>query len=82
MTRDDAFQTVNRIDHALKEVEKEITAYIVAKRNKITPMSESYLANYKHAFKNLNLYGIMHAANAVETAMGISAKRSGTMRHN
>ena len=59
--------------HAQREVEAEITAYLVAKRNGLTPRSESYLDSYKEAFTGIDLYGVMRAANAVEAAMGISA---------
>ena len=59
--------------HAQREVEAEMTAYLVAKRNGLTPRSESYLDSYKEAFTGINLYGVMRAANAVEAAMGISA---------
>jgi hypothetical protein len=59
--------------HELREVEAEMVAYLVAMRNGIKPKSESYLSNYKGALKDLNLYGVMRAANAVETALGISA---------
>ena len=60
---------------ALQEVEAECTAYLVAKRNGMKPRSESYLAKYQGAFEHLDLYAITRAANAVETAMGISAHR-------
>ncbi|TVR06595.1 MAG: ImmA/IrrE family metallo-endopeptidase [Salinarimonadaceae bacterium] len=58
----------------LREVEAETAAYLVAKRNGLTPRSESYLSRYKGAFADLDLYAITRAANAVETAMGISAQ--------
>ena len=58
---------------ALREVEAEMAAYLVARRNGLKPRSESYLVNYQGAIENLNLYAVMRAANAVETAMGISA---------
>ena len=61
--------------HALMEVEAEMAAYLVAMRNGLKPRSESYLANYKGAFEDLNLYAVTRAANAVETAMGISAQK-------
>ena len=64
-----------KTDHKLQEVEAEMTAYLVAKRNEIEPSSESYLANFQGAFEHLNLYAVMRAANAVETAMGISARK-------
>ena len=59
----------------LAEVEAETAAYLVARRNGLKPRSESYLAKYQGAFERLNLYAIMRAANAVETAMGISAQK-------
>ena len=65
----------SHIDHALQEAEAECAAYLVARRNKIKPRSESYLASYQGALQRLNLYAITRAANAVETAMGISAQR-------
>lgn len=62
-------------DRALREVEAESAAYLVSRRNGVRPRSESYLAKYQGAFERLDLYGITRAANAVETAMGISAQR-------
>lgn len=61
--------------HALMEVEAEMAAYLVARRNGLKPRSESYLAKYKGAFEDLNLDAVTRAANAVETAMGISAQK-------
>lgn len=63
----------SKVPRALREVEAEMVAYLVAMRNGLKPKSESYLSNYKGALKDLNLYGVMRAANAVETALGISA---------
>lgn len=60
-------------DHELREVEAEMTAYLVARRNGLEPKSESYLADYPGAFDALDLYGVFRAANAVETALGLSA---------
>jgi hypothetical protein len=67
----------NRRDtpHALMEVEADMVAYLVAMRNGLKPRSESYLANYKGAFEDLNLYAVTRAANAVETAMGIASHK-------
>ena len=59
----------------LREVEAETAAYLVARRNGLEPRSQSYLVGYQGAFDRLNLHAIMRAANAVETAMGISAQR-------
>ena len=61
--------------HELREVEAETAAYLVARRNGLKPRSERYLAKYQGTFEHLNLYAIMRAANAVETAMGISAQK-------
>lgn len=60
--------------HALREVEAEMAAYLVAMRNGLRPRSESYLASYKGALEDLNLYAVSRAANAVESVMGISAR--------
>ena len=65
----------SQIHHALMEVEAEMTAYLVAKRNGLRPRSESYLADYQGAFSDLDLYAVMRAANAVETALGIPAAK-------
>jgi len=58
-----------------REVEAEMAAYLVAKRNGLEPRSESYLAGYKGAIANLDLFAVTRAANAVETAMGVSAQK-------
>ena len=63
------------IPHELMEAEAEMAAYLVAMRNGLKPRSESYLSNYKGAFEDLNLYAVTRTANAVETAMGISAQK-------
>lgn len=61
------------LGHDLEEVEAEAVAWVVAHRNGLTPKSEAYLDRYKAAFKGLEVGTILKAANAVETAMGISA---------
>lgn len=63
------------VSSALAELEAETTAYLVARRNGLKPRSESYLADYQGDLPGLNLYAVMRAANAVETAMGISAQK-------
>ncbi|MGY6643811.1 MAG: ImmA/IrrE family metallo-endopeptidase [Salinarimonas sp.] len=60
--------------HDVREVEAETVAYIVAKRNGLTPRSESYLTAYSGALADLDLPTITRAANAVETSMGLSAQ--------
>ena len=62
-------------DRTMREVEAECTAYLVARRNGVKPRSESYLAKFRGAFEYFNHYAITRAANAVETAMGISAHK-------
>jgi hypothetical protein len=61
--------------HEQQEVEDEMAAYLVAKRNGIDPRSESYLACYKGAISDIDLHAVMRVANAIETAMGISANQ-------
>jgi hypothetical protein len=61
------------LGHDLEEVEAEAVAWVVAHRNGLKPKSEAYLDRYKAAFKGLEVGTILRAANAVETAMGISA---------
>ena len=56
-----------------REAEAEMAAYLVAKRNGLSPRSESYLSSYKGALPEIDLYGVMRAANSIENAMGISA---------
>ena len=59
----------------LEEVEAELAAYLVAMRSGLKPRSESYLSSYQGAFSAVDVFAITRAANAVETAMGISAQR-------
>lgn len=61
--------------HEQREVEAEIAAYLVAKRNGLTPRSESYVSTYKGAISSIDLYAVMRVANAVERAMGLSARQ-------
>ena len=61
--------------HALREVEAEMTACIVASRNGLKPKSESFLTYYEGAFEDLDLYAVTRAANAVETTLGVSAAK-------
>jgi hypothetical protein len=53
-------------DLALREVEAETVAYLVAKRTGVTPRSESYLDRYKGAFDQLDLHRILKVAGTVE----------------
>lgn len=53
-------------DLALREVEAETVAYVVAKRTGVTPRSESYLDHYQGAFGQLDLHRILRVAGTVE----------------
>lgn len=58
-------------DLALREVEAETVAYLVAKRTAVSPRSESYLDRYQGAFKQLDLHRIMKVASAVEKELDL-----------
>jgi hypothetical protein len=58
-------------DLALREVEAETVAYLVAKRTGISPRSESYLDHYKGAFDQLDLHRILKVASAVEKQLDL-----------
>jgi hypothetical protein len=58
-------------DLALREVEAETVAYLVAKRTGLSPRSEAYLDRYQGAFHRLDLHRIMKAANAIERELGL-----------
>jgi hypothetical protein len=58
-------------DLALREVEAETVAYLVAKRTGLSPRSESYLDHYQGAFDRLDLHRIMKAASAVEKQLDL-----------
>lgn len=62
-------------DHALREVEAEAVAYLVARRNGLRPRSENYLKSFEGAFAELDWHAVMRAANAIETVLGISANQ-------
>ncbi len=58
-------------DLALREVEAETVAYLVAKRTGVSPRSESYLDRYQGAFDRLDLHRIMRVASAVEKELDL-----------
>ncbi len=58
---------------AQREVEAEMAAYLVAKRNGLTPRSETYFAGYQGGLDKLDLFAVTRAANAIETIMGVAA---------
>lgn len=63
---------VNRpADLALREVEAETVAYLVAKRTGVVPRSESYLDRYQGAFDQLDLHRILKVASAVEKELDL-----------
>jgi hypothetical protein len=60
-------------DHAMREVEAETAAYLVACRNGVKPKSETYLQKYRVSFRTLDIFAVMRAANEIEKVLGISA---------
>ena len=62
-------------DHAMREVEAETAAYLVALRNGVKPRSETYLQNYRGSFRALDIFAVMRAANEIEKVLGISAHK-------
>lgn len=65
------------MDHSQRELEAESVAYLVSKRQGVTPASERYLANYvaKHpTVGNLDIYQVMRAAGQIESLLGIGRK--------
>ena len=63
-------------DEALREVEAETVAYLVAKRTGLSPRSESYLKHYQGAFDQLDLHRIMKVASAVERLLELPFRES------
>lgn len=63
----------SRRDHALREVEAETVGYLVARRNGVTPRSETYLDAFKGSFDDLEHHAVMRAVNQIERAFGIDA---------
>lgn len=55
-----------REGQALREVEAETVAYLVAKRTGLEPRSESYLDQYQDAFSQIDLHRLMKAVGAIE----------------
>lgn len=58
-------------DLALREVEAETVAYLVAKRTGVSPRSESYLDHYKGAYDQLDLHRILKVSSAVEKQLDL-----------
>jgi hypothetical protein len=61
--------------HAVREIEAESVAYLVARRNGIEPRSHTYLQAFKRDFAELDPYVVTGAAGAVERSLGLSAHR-------
>ncbi|MFN3252319.1 hypothetical protein [Roseibium album] len=62
-------------DLALREVEAETVAYLVAKRTGVSPRSESYLDRYQGAFSQLDLHRILKVASTVERELELPFHR-------
>lgn len=58
-------------DIALREVEAETVAYLVAKRTGVSPRSESYLDRYRGAFDQLDLHRTLKVASTVEKQLDL-----------
>jgi len=62
--------------HDQKEIEAESVAYVVCRRNGVTPASETYLARYVRdsiSVKDIDVYQVMRAAGQVEALLGLAA---------
>lgn len=58
-------------DLALREVEAETVAYLVAKRTGVSPRSETYLDRYQGAFDQLDLHRILKVSSTVEKELDL-----------
>lgn len=66
----------NMLGHLQKELEAESVAYLVARRNGVTPKSETYLSHYAKenvTVDNIDVYQVMRAAGQIETLLGLTA---------
>jgi hypothetical protein len=64
------------LSHQQRELEAESVAYLVCRRNGVDPKSQTYLAGFVSAnttVDDLDVYQIMRAAGAVESALGLNA---------
>lgn len=61
--------------HAVREIEAESVAYLVARRSGVEPRSQTYLQAFKGDFAELDPYVIMGASGAVERVLGLSGQR-------
>lgn len=63
------------LDHRGEEIEAESVAYLVCRRNQITPKSQTYLANFVSqdmTTDDIDLYQVLRAAGQVEALLGLS----------
>lgn len=58
--------------HAVKEVEAETVAYLVALRHGVKPRSESYLHDYRGSFADMDVWAVMTVAGEIERMLRIS----------
>jgi hypothetical protein len=63
-------------DLALREVEAETVAYLVAKRTGLSPRSESYLDDYQGAFDQLDLHRILRVSGTIERVLDLPFRES------
>ncbi len=75
--RDKKLHVPDRRDcrHDQAEIEAESVAYIVCRRNGVTPASETYLANYvsnNMTVNDIDVYQVMRAAGQVEALLGLA----------
>lgn len=64
------------LTHTIRELEAESVAYLVCRRNGLSPKSVTYLSDYVNqdtSAAHLDLYQIMRAAGQVETLLGLGA---------
>ena len=64
------------LDHAQRELEAESVAFLVCRRNGVSPKSQTYLSTFvdgNTTVNDLDLYQIMRAAGQVETVLRLGA---------
>ncbi|SFQ06875.1 ImmA/IrrE family metallo-endopeptidase [Tranquillimonas alkanivorans] len=64
---------------ALREIEAESVAYVIAKRSGLSPRSESYLDTYQGSFADLDVHRVLTCANRVERLLDMPFNRKGVM---
>ncbi|MCV2891421.1 ImmA/IrrE family metallo-endopeptidase [Ruegeria sp. XHP0148] len=66
------------VDLALREIEAESVAYVVAKRSGLAPRSESYLDSYKGASGDLDVHRVLSSAYRIEKLLGMPLEGGGS----